>query len=69
MTMVWLSIGALVLLLAGVFGYLGWRDRSRLSSPDDTAADRAARIAQERYGVDVHASQGEIYRARNDSSG
>lgn len=67
--MVWVSVWIVLALVLAVFGYIGWRDRSRLNSPDDTAADRAARIAQERYGVDVHASQSEIYRARNDTSG
>ncbi|MFI5925034.1 hypothetical protein ACIA3K_03525 [Micromonospora sp. NPDC051543] len=43
MTSLVVSLGALVVLLMAVFVFVGWRDRKRLSSHDDSAAGRDAR--------------------------
>ncbi|MCM0674285.1 hypothetical protein NCC78_06220 [Micromonospora phytophila] len=69
MTTMWVLLGIVAVLILGTFGYLAWRDRARLSSPEDTTADRDARAVQERYAAERHGTQGETWRRGNDGSG
>ncbi|MEU5946191.1 hypothetical protein ABZ793_11585 [Micromonospora sp. NPDC047465] len=49
-------------LLIAAFVFVGWRDRKRFSSPEDSASARDARSTQERYAAERHAVQGEVWR-------
>ncbi|MEU8262484.1 hypothetical protein AB0C02_17860 [Micromonospora sp. NPDC048999] len=62
MTAVLVSLVVFIVLLVAVFGFIGWRDRKRLSSPEDSAAARDARSDQERYAAERHGVQGEVWR-------
>ncbi|MFD0783380.1 hypothetical protein ACFQZ8_05515 [Micromonospora azadirachtae] len=44
------------------FVFVGWRDRKRLSSAEDSAAARDATAARERCAVERHVVQGEVWR-------
>ncbi|SCG49513.1 hypothetical protein GA0070609_2242 [Micromonospora echinaurantiaca] len=68
MTM-WMLFGGVAVLILGAFAWVGWRDRRRLSGPDDTRADRDARAGQHAYEVQRHASPGQEWSARNDTHG
>ncbi|MFG1885037.1 hypothetical protein [Micromonospora sp. NPDC049102] len=52
----------LATLLIVAFMFVGWRDRKRHSSPEDSAAAGDARSTQERYAAERHAVQGEVWR-------
>ncbi|MFU8872306.1 hypothetical protein [Micromonospora sp. SL4-19] len=67
MTTVVVSLVAFVMLLVAAFVFVGWRDRHRLSSPEDSAAARDARSEQERAAVERHGLQG--HRIRRDQTG
>ncbi|MCW3818534.1 hypothetical protein ONA91_29260 [Micromonospora sp. DR5-3] len=69
MTAVLVSVAVFVVLLIAVFVFVGWRDRNRLSSPEDSAAARDARAAQERHAAERHGVQGEVWRRGQNSSG
>ncbi|MER5332779.1 hypothetical protein [Micromonospora sp. NPDC002717] len=56
------SLVAFAALLIAAFIFIGWRDRKRHSSPEDSAAARDARSTQERYAAERHAVQGEVWR-------
>lgn len=62
MTVVVVFIVIFVLLLVAAFVFIGWRDRKRLSSADDSAAARDASAMRERYAAERHAVQGEVWR-------
>ncbi|MEU7928096.1 hypothetical protein [Micromonospora sp. NPDC049801] len=68
MTSLVVSLGALVVLLVAAFVFVGWRDRKRLSSPEDSAAGRDARSAQERHAAERHGAQGDVWRRGQNSS-
>ncbi|WP_174527683.1 hypothetical protein [Micromonospora maritima] len=58
-------VGVLVVvavLMIGAFVLVARRDRERLSGPEDTAAARDARSAQERHAAERHGIQGEVWR-------
>ncbi|MEU5723590.1 hypothetical protein [Micromonospora sp. NPDC047738] len=55
--------------LIGLFVFVGWRDRKRLSSREDAEAARDARSTQERYAAERHGVQGEVWRRGQGSSG
>ncbi|MCX4389011.1 hypothetical protein OG777_19045 [Micromonospora peucetia] len=63
MTAVVVSIAVLVVLLIAAFLLVGWRDRKRLSSHEDSAAARDAASARERYAAERHGAQGEVWRS------
>ncbi|MFI6263631.1 hypothetical protein [Micromonospora sp. NPDC051006] len=48
------TIALIALIMAGCFGYVAWRDRRRVSSPDD---DAAARDAQHWHETGGHSSR------------
>jgi hypothetical protein len=61
MTVIWTTVAIVVILAAGAFGYLAWRDRQRLSSSaDDSAASRAAEADAERHAAERHGVQGVV---------
>ncbi|MEU4380400.1 hypothetical protein AB0J85_15915 [Micromonospora echinofusca] len=62
MTTVVVILVVLVALSIGAFVLVGWRDRQRLSSSEDSAAVRDARADQERYAAERHGEQGEVWR-------
>ncbi|MET8084603.1 hypothetical protein [Micromonospora sp. NPDC005237] len=62
MTSLVVSLVALVVLLIAAFIFVAWRDRRRLSTPEDSAAGRDATSAQERHAAERHAAQGEVWR-------
>jgi hypothetical protein len=70
MTMIWVLV-VLVVLLGVALGAVAWRDRSRLSSRDDTEAGRAAIAAARLGAANGYAAQGPIEAARriDDMSG
>jgi hypothetical protein len=55
---VWITVGVVVVMLAGLLAYLAWRDRRRMSSADDSSASRAASADAERFAADRHGHQG-----------
>ncbi|MFC8846475.1 MULTISPECIES: hypothetical protein [unclassified Micromonospora] len=63
------SLAVFAVLLIVTFVLVGWRDRRRLSSPEDSAAAREAKFTQERYAAERHAVQGEAWRRGPESSG
>ncbi|MGS2615682.1 hypothetical protein ACVCAH_14350 [Micromonospora sp. LZ34] len=65
MTAWWVLLSIMALAAAGAFGYVGWRDRRRLSSPDDTAAAGQARIAQERHAAERYMTQSHVVQRGN----
>ncbi|MFF0230594.1 hypothetical protein [Micromonospora sp. NPDC005254] len=68
MTSLAVSLGAVVVLLIAAFVFVAWRDRKRLSSPEDSAAGRDARSAQERHAAERHGAQGEVWRRGQNST-
>ncbi|WP_111135702.1 hypothetical protein [Micromonospora deserti] len=68
MTAWWVLVGIVVLLVVGTFGYVGWRDRRRLSSPDDNAAAGQARVAQERHEAERYMTQSHVIQRGNNPS-
>ncbi|TDB74185.1 hypothetical protein [Micromonospora sp. KC723] len=56
------SLIAFAVVLIAAFVVVAWRDRKRLSSPEDSASARDARSTQERYAAERHAVQGEVWR-------
>ncbi|MEV4810856.1 hypothetical protein [Micromonospora avicenniae] len=62
MTVVVVFIVVLVVLLVAAFVFVGWRDRERLSSADDSAAARDASAMREQSAAERHAVQGEVWR-------
>ncbi|WP_157746581.1 hypothetical protein [Micromonospora inositola] len=62
MATVLVSLGVAVALMIAAFVFVGWRDRRRLSSPEDSAAAREAAAAQERYAAERYGDQGELWR-------
>ncbi|WP_139307158.1 hypothetical protein [Micromonospora pattaloongensis] len=57
-----MSLVVFVVLLIAAFVIVAWRDRKRLSSPEDSAAARDATSTQERYAAERHGAQGEVWR-------
>ncbi len=51
-------VGAIAALGSAGIGYVAWRDRRRLSSPDDSAAGRIAAAQAERAAAERHGAQG-----------
>ncbi|MFI5486381.1 MULTISPECIES: hypothetical protein [Micromonospora] len=68
MTM-WMLLGGVAAVILGAVAWVGWRDRRRLSGPDDTRADRDARASQHAHEAQRHASPGQEWSARNDTQG
>ncbi|MEU4679967.1 hypothetical protein [Micromonospora sp. NPDC023737] len=62
MTLVVVSVVVFVVLLVAAFVFVGWRDRERLSSAEDSAAARDAAAVQERHAAERHVVQGEVWR-------
>ncbi|MEU4779092.1 hypothetical protein [Micromonospora sp. NPDC023633] len=63
MTAVVVALTVFVVLLIAAFVFVGWRDRKRLSSHEDSAAARDAASAQARYAAERHGAQGEVWRS------
>ncbi|MEU9510387.1 hypothetical protein AB0D32_29370 [Micromonospora sp. NPDC048170] len=57
------SLAVFVVVLIVAFVFIGWRDRSRLSTPEDSAAVRDATSTQARYAAERHGAQGEVWRS------
>ncbi|MFU8852372.1 hypothetical protein ACNAW0_15490 [Micromonospora sp. SL1-18] len=57
MTAVMVVLAMAAALLATVFGYVGWRDRRRVSSDDDPAVLRAARAERHRRAAEREHAQ------------
>lgn len=55
--MVWVVLGGVAVLATGMVGYVGWRDRQRARSADDSLAERTDRSRRHRHEVERHASQ------------
>ncbi|MDT0528169.1 hypothetical protein RM555_04070 [Micromonospora sp. DSM 115977] len=68
MTAVAVSLAVFVVVLIAAFVFVGWRDRNRLSSPEDSAAMRDAASTQARYAAERHGAQGEVWRSGQTSN-
>ena len=68
MTMIW-TLVAVLAVIAAVVGYVGWRDRRRLSSGDDAAADRTGQAQAHRQSAEAHGVQGAIDHNRRQDGG
>jgi hypothetical protein len=62
MTAVVVSLAVLAVVLVGVLGLVGWRDRNRLSAGEDRGALRDARADRARYDAERQFMQGEAGR-------
>ncbi|SCF23422.1 hypothetical protein GA0074695_4608 [Micromonospora viridifaciens] len=52
MTAILVMLAVVAAVLAAAFGYVGWRDRRRLSSDDDPDVVRAARAESHRRAAE-----------------
>ncbi len=67
MTVVWVILAVMAGLFVACIGFVGWRDRRRLSSADDTSAGRTALAEAERHAAGRHGAQGSTWdRGRAD---
>ncbi|MGW1058454.1 hypothetical protein [Micromonospora rubida] len=62
MTTVLVIFGSALALAVAAFAVVAWRDRQRQSTPEDSAAARAAASTQERYAAERHGAQGEVWQ-------
>ena len=70
MTSPWVSLIVVICLIAALTIYLARRDRRRMPSADDDAADRTAVHGKEQWAAERHIHQGEtIIRGRDTGSG
>lgn len=58
MTVLWAVLGSAAGLVAAAMTYVGVRDRRRLTSRDDQAANRDAIAQAERFAAGRHGPQG-----------
>jgi hypothetical protein len=69
MTAVVVSLAVFVVVLLAAFVFVGWRDRNRISSPEDSAAVREATSTQAQYAAERHGAQGEVWRSGQTPNG
>ncbi len=68
MTMIW-TLAAVLGAIAAVIGYVGWRDRRRLSSGDDAAANEAGQARADQQSAEWRGVQGVIDHDRRQDGG